>query len=45
MQWFVYDRELWVGKRFETAMHFLFSGLWVFLTATFTTALWQNLHA
>jgi hypothetical protein len=45
MQWFMYDRELWAGKRFETAMHFLFSGLWVFLTATFTTALWQNLHA
>ena len=43
MQWFMYDRELWRGKRFETAMHFLFSGLWVFLTATFATALWRNL--
>jgi len=43
MQWFMYDRELWLGKRFETAMHLLFSGLWVFLTATFTVALWQNL--
>jgi hypothetical protein len=43
MQWFMYDRALWLGKRFETAMHFLFSGLWVFLTATFTVALWQNL--
>ena len=45
MQWFMYDRELWHGKRFETAMHFLFSGLWVFLTATFATALWQNFSA
>jgi len=43
MQWFMYDRELWRGKRFETAMHFAFSGLWVFLTATFATALWRNL--
>ena len=23
MQWFMYDRELWRGKRFETAMHLL----------------------
>ena len=45
MQWFMYDRELWLGKRFETAMHFLFSGLWVFLTATFTVTLWNNLQA
>src|SRR5215218_7365049 len=45
MQWFMYDRELWIGKPFETAMHFLFSGLWVFLTATFATALWQNFSA
>jgi hypothetical protein len=42
MQWFMYDRELWLGKRFETAMHFLFSGLWIFLTATFAAALWRN---
>ena len=45
MQWFMYDRELWLGKRFETTMHILFSGLWVFLAATFTVALWQNMHA
>jgi hypothetical protein len=45
MQWFMYDRELWAGKRFETAMHFLFSGLWVYLTATFAAALWQNVTA
>jgi hypothetical protein len=45
MQWFMYDRELWIGKRFETAMQFVFSGLWVFLTATFCVALWQNFGA
>ncbi len=44
MQWFMYDRELWLGKPFETAMQFLFSGLWSFLTATFSVALWQNLQ-
>ena len=45
MQWFMYDRELWQGKRFETAMHYAFSGLWVFLTATFAATLWRNLQA
>ena len=45
MQWFMYDRELWHGKRFETAMHYAFSGLWVFLTATFAVTLWRNLLA
>ena len=39
MQWFVYDQSLWRGKRFETAMHALFTGLWVYLTATFAAAL------
>ena len=43
MQWFMYDSELWRGKPFETAMQFAFSGLWVFLTATFTMTLWNNL--
>lgn len=42
MQWFMYDRELWAGKQFETAMHYCFSGLWIFLTTTFAAALWQN---
>ena len=45
MQWFTYDAELWRGKRFETAIHVCFSGLWIFLTATFTVALWQNFNA
>ncbi len=45
MQWFMYDAELWQGKPFETAMQFLFTGLWVFLTGTFFVTLWHNLHA
>ena len=45
LQWFMYDRELWRGKRFETAMQFAFTGLWIFLTATFTVTLWRNFMA
>ena len=39
MQWFLYDGELWRGKPFETVMHFAFTGLWIFLTATLSAAL------
>ena len=42
VQWFVYDRRLWRGHAFNTTMHFLFTGLWVYFTATFATALWLN---
>ena len=45
MQWFLYDAELWRGKTFETTMHFVFTGLWIFLTATFTTALVHSFQA
>jgi hypothetical protein len=38
MQWFLYDAELWRGKKFETATHVAFSGLWIFLTATLFAA-------
>jgi hypothetical protein len=34
-QWFVYDWALWRGRSFETAMHWLFTGLWVFLSSIF----------
>ena len=44
VQWFVYDHRLWRGKRFETAMHVLFTGVWVYFTATFAAALWVNLN-
>jgi hypothetical protein len=41
-QLFFYDAELWRGKPFETLMHVTFSGLWIFLTATFAAALWRT---
>ncbi len=28
-QWFFYDSALWRGKRFETAMHWFFTAVWV----------------
>lgn len=34
-QWFVYDASLWRGQRFNTAMHVLFSLLWLYLTSVY----------
>jgi hypothetical protein len=34
-QFFVYSPKLWKGKSFETAMHIVFSFLWIYLTAIF----------
>ena len=34
-QFFGYSRKLWVGKPFETAMHILFSLLWVYFSSVF----------
>lgn len=42
-QWLVYDWSLWRGRRFETIVHLVFTGLWGYLTATFAYALWCNL--
>jgi hypothetical protein len=42
-QWFVYERTLWTGRRFETAIHWLFSFVWGLLTTLFATCgLWQG---
>ena len=38
MQWFYYSPALWRGHRFNTAMHVLFSLLWVYVTAVFGVA-------
>jgi len=38
-QWFVYDAALWRGDRFRTWMHGVFSVLWVYVTATYGSAL------
>jgi hypothetical protein len=37
VQWFVFPRTLWLGKRFETRIHFLFTAIWIFLAALFIT--------
>lgn len=34
-QFFVYSKELWKGKRFESAVHIMFSLLWVYFTVVF----------
>jgi hypothetical protein len=38
IQFFGYSPSLWKGKSFETAIHVVFSTLWVFLTVTFGLA-------
>ncbi len=42
-QWFVYDRRLWRGRRFETIVHVVFTGVWTYFAATFAYALLHNL--
>lgn len=39
MQWGVYDRRLWVGNRFNTTMHYVFTVFWIYLTAVYGWAL------
>jgi hypothetical protein len=44
MQWFFYSPAIWRGNRFRTAMHWVFSATWVYVTAVFASALirvWQ----
>ncbi len=38
-QFFAYDAVIWRGNRFRTIMHGAFSVLWVYVTATYGTAL------
>lgn len=40
IQFFGYSTELWKGKTFETAMHIIFSLLWVYLSGIFFTIWW-----
>ena len=40
MQWFYYSPAIWRGHPFNTLMHVLFSGLWIYFTAVFGTAFW-----
>jgi hypothetical protein len=42
VQWFVYRADLWRGKRMETALHWWFTFMWIFLTTLFTACgSWQ----
>jgi hypothetical protein len=43
-QFFVYDRALWRGNRFNTTVHALFSALWCYLAGTFGYALWWQMR-
>lgn len=38
VQFFFYSPKLWRGNRFNTAMHVVFSCLWVYLVAVYGTA-------
>ncbi|MBC9797777.1 hypothetical protein [Sinomicrobium weinanense] len=35
VQFFGYSSKLWKGKTFETMIHIIFSGLWIYLSAVF----------
>jgi hypothetical protein len=39
MQWFYYSPSHWRGHRFNTIMHVMFSGLWIYFTGVFAAAL------
>jgi len=38
-QFFVYEPEIWKGRRFYTAMHVAFSILWIYVVGTYGAAL------
>ena len=40
VQLFVFDRSLWRGHRFNTAMHLLFTALWTYLAVLYGYAFW-----
>lgn len=40
-QFFVYSPKLWRGKAFETAVHILFSLLWIYFTIVFFLVYWS----
>ena len=40
MQWWFYSSAIWRGHRFNTAMHYVFSVTWVYVTAVFAGSLW-----
>jgi len=41
-QFFVYDAQLWRGKRFETLVHILFACFWTYCTVVYSWAYWVS---
>lgn len=41
VQWIVYDRALWWGRRFETLMHVVFTCLWCYFSLIYGIAWWS----
>ncbi|MBL8204607.1 MAG: hypothetical protein JNM09_10295 [Blastocatellia bacterium] len=41
-QFFVYDTQLWRGKRFETLVHILFVCFWTYCTVVYGWAYWAS---
>ena len=39
MQWGFYSPKVWRGHRFNTVMHWVFSGVWIYVTTVFGAAL------
>jgi hypothetical protein len=42
-QFWVYSPKVWRGKKFETVMHAVFSGLWLYFSTVFFLTAWQHL--
>jgi len=44
MQWAFYSPAIWRGHRFNTAMHYLFSVMWIYVSGVFGVSLWTVLQ-
>ncbi len=44
MQWAFYSPAIWRGHRFNTAMHLVFSALWIYVSCVFALAFWSVSH-
>jgi len=41
VQFFGYSSQLWRGKTFETIIHVIFSGLWIYVSTIFWINYWE----
>ena len=44
-QLFMYERRLWIGNRFHTIVHVVFTALWCYLSGVFGWAMWHQILA